>query len=313
MPAGLCKLDAGATARFHNEAASGWPGSGHFVADRPDSAAPRAVVDSLGVMRGALMPLAVLLGVATGVGRDTLARTTAAPPPGMVHVPAGEFLMGDDAGEDDERPARPVLLDGFYLDRTEVTQGDYGRCVAAGACAPATRYPDPTSPSHPAVGVSWHDAAAYCRFARKRLPTEAEWEKAARSLDGRRFPWGGEPDCTRANYGNFQGEGACQERNPGHPVRVGSYPEGRSACGADDLAGNVWEWVADWYEFDYYGRAPRHNPPGPPSGEGRALRGGACCSMFVLPRAANRLRFAPSYRDADIGFRCARDEGASRR
>ena len=264
-------------------------------------------------MRRVLVLVAWLLGVVIGVGRDSAAQETARPPPGMVHVPAGDFLMGDDAGEEDERPAHRVLVDGFYLDRTEVTQEAYARCVAARACAAAARYEDPTSPRHPVVGVSWHDAAAYCRFAGKRLPTEAEWEKAARGTDGRPYPWGSEPDCRRANYGNFQGEGACEERNPGHPVAVGSHPEGRSPYGADDLAGNVWEWVADWYDFDYYRRAPRQNPAGPPAGEGRSLRGGACCSMFVWPRAANRLRFAPSYRDADIGFRCARDEVMSRR
>jgi formylglycine-generating enzyme required for sulfatase activity len=230
----------------------------------------------------------------------------------MVLVPGGEFLMGDDQGEEDERPARRVHVDTFLLDRTEVTQGAYSRCVAARVCAEATRYSDSTSSRHPVVGVTWHDASAYCRFVGRRLPTEAEWEKAARGMDGRRFPWGNDEDCRAANYGNFQGEGACEGRNPGRPVEVGTRPRGRSPYGADDLGGNVWEWVQDWYEFDYYRRAPQRNPRGPRSGEGRVLRGGACCSMFVLPRAANRLRFDPGYRDADIGFRCARDSGRPR-
>jgi formylglycine-generating enzyme required for sulfatase activity len=265
------------------------------------------------VVASFLAGLALGLGLGHGHGRRAQARVPAAPGrAGMVHVPAGEFVMGDDGGEEDERPARRVWLDGFFIDRTEVTQADYARCVAAHACQPATRYPDPTSPRHPVVGVSWNDAVAFCRFAGKRLPTEAEWEKAARGVDGRRYPWGNEPDCTRANFGNFQGEGTCEGRNPGRPEPVGSRREGRSPYGADDLAGNVWEWVADWYRFDYYRDAPARNPAGPPRGEGRVLRGGACCSMFVLPRAANRLRFAPTYRDGDIGFRCARDEKNAR-
>ncbi|HEY3352738.1 MAG TPA: SUMF1/EgtB/PvdO family nonheme iron enzyme [Polyangia bacterium] len=259
-----------------------------------------------------LILLSFAAGVALGLGRGAAARTPTppapAPPAGMVRVPAGEFIMGDDAGEEDEQPARRVWLDGFFIDRTEVTRGAYARCVAARACPAPARYPDPTSAHHPVVGVSWEDAAAFCRFAGKRLPTEAEWEKAARGTDGRRYPWGNEPDCSRANYGNFQGEGACEGASPGRPVPVGSYPAGRSPAGADDLAGNVWEWVADWYELDYYRHAPARNPPGPDRGEGRVLRGGACCSMFVLPRAANRLRFAATYRDGDIGFRCARAE-----
>jgi formylglycine-generating enzyme required for sulfatase activity len=251
---------------------------------------------------------AMILGRGTGP-RNAAGQTRAAqePPADMVLVPAGEFVMGDDHGEEDERPARRVHVDAFFIDRTEVTQGDYARCAAARACAPATRYPAPTSPRHPVVGVSWVDAAAFCRFAGRRLPTEAEWEKAARGTDSRRFPWGNGEDCDAANYGNFQGEGSCEGRNPGRPIEVGSRPRGRSPYGVDDLGGNVWEWVQDWYRFDYYRRAPQRNPRGPRSGEGRVLRGGACCSMFVLPRSANRLRYDPTYRDADIGFRCAKD------
>ena len=244
---------------------------------------------------------------ATGA-RQALGTGETKPPAGpkdMVFVPAGEFLMGDERGEEDERPARRVYLDAFFIDRTEVTQEAYAACVKAGVCRPPARYNDPSSPRHPVVGVSHEDATTYCRFMGRRLPTEAEWEKAARGTDGRRFPWGNEEDCSRANYGNYQGEGMCAAMNPGHPIEVGSRPKGQSPYGAEDMAGNVWEWVQDAYEFDAYKRMPRTNPKGPARGEGRVLRGGACCSMFVLPRAANRLRFDPTYRDADIGFRCA--------
>jgi formylglycine-generating enzyme required for sulfatase activity len=257
------------------------------------------------------LAVSLAAALAAGAAAPTPTPTPRRPPDaplGMVHVPRGDFTMGDDQGEEDERPQRRVMLQGFFIDRTEVPRRDYERCVTSGKCRAPARYPDATSPVHPIVGVSWQDADAFCRYAGKRLPSEAEWEKAARGTDGRRYPWGNAPDCAAANYGNFQGEGFCEGQNPGRPVAVGSHPSGRSPFGAEDMAGNVWEWVADWYELGYYARAPRSDPKGPSSGEGRVLRGGACCSMFVLPRAPNRLRFIPTYRDADIGFRCALDE-----
>jgi formylglycine-generating enzyme required for sulfatase activity len=219
---------------------------------------------------------------------------------GMVAVPAGPFTMGS-GDEDDEQPAHRVYLSAFLLDRDEVTRGDYQKCVTAGVCAA----PDGGGAAElPVTGVSWRDAGAYCRFAGKRLPSEAEWEKAARGSDGRIYPWGNLPQCDQANFGNFEGEGRCPD-NPGKPVRAGSYP-GASPYGARDLAGNVWEWVADRYDARYYRRSPARDPKGPESGDRRVVRGGACCSMFGLPRASNRLAFPESYRDLDIGFRCAR-------
>ncbi len=225
---------------------------------------------------------------------------------GMVAVPAGAFVMGSDDGEADERPPHRVEVAKFALDRDEVTVAAYARCVVAGKCAAPRRAGG--APDEPVTWVSWRDAAAYCRFAGKRLPTEAEWERAARGDDGRRYPWGDAPECGRGNFGNYQGEGRCPA-NPGRPTRVGSYPTGASPFGARDLAGNVWEWVADAYDPRYYARSPRRNPRGPSARPGarRVVRGGACCSMFGLPRAANRLAFPDDYADDDIGFRCAAD------
>jgi formylglycine-generating enzyme required for sulfatase activity len=220
---------------------------------------------------------------------------------GMVQVPAGSFTMGG-GEEEDEQPAHRVYLSEFFLDRDEVTRGEYQKCVAAAACQPPANY-GKGQDDVAVTGVSWRDANAYCRFVGKRLPTEAEWEKAARGDDRRIFPWGNEPRCDQANFGNFEGEGRCPQ-NPGHPTHVGSYP-GASPYGARDMAGNVWEWVADRYDARYYRHASARDPKGPARGERRVVRGGACCSMFGLPRASNRLAFPEGYRDIDIGFRCA--------
>jgi formylglycine-generating enzyme required for sulfatase activity len=212
-----------------------------------------------------------------------------------VAVPGGAFTMGadDEQADADERPVRRVEVAAFRIDRTEVTRGAYAACVAKHACR-ALEAPAPADASdarRPVVGVSHDDARAYCRFAGGRLPTEAEWEKAARGTDSRRYPWGDAPDCARANFGNFQGSGPCPE-NPGRPEPVGARPAGAGPYGTLDMAGNVWEWVADAY-------------PGEP--RARVLRGGSCCGYFSLPRTTERLRFPRDYRDTDIGFRCAYD------
>jgi formylglycine-generating enzyme required for sulfatase activity len=225
----------------------------------------------------------------------------------MVRVPAGRFVMGSDEDEADERPAHAVSLSAFAIDRDEVVVAAYARCVEAGRCRAPRRPTGSPAPAaeEPVTWVSWRDADAYCRFAGKRLPTEAEWERTARGDDRRRYPWGDSPDCARANFGNYRGEGRCPA-NAGRPVAVGRYPGGASPFGARDLAGNVWEWVADRYDARYYARSPSRNPPGPGAGAKRVVRGGACCSMFGLPRASNRLAFPPDYVDEDIGFRCAK-------
>lgn len=215
-----------------------------------------------------------------------------------VLVPAGEFVYGDSQGEEDERPTRRLTLPAFQIDRTEVTVAAYATCVAARVCrAPAASAQDGRLP---VVGVSHADAATYCSFVGKRLPTELEWEKAARGTDGRVYPWGGELACERGNFGNFAGDGRCAEDGaPGRPVPVGSFPAGASPYGVLDLAGNVAEWVE--------GRAGAvaARIAGLPDSELRVLRGGGCCSILGLPRASNRLVLPGSYRDVDIGFRCA--------
>ncbi|MFL5306200.1 MAG: formylglycine-generating enzyme family protein [Polyangia bacterium] len=204
-----------------------------------------------------------------------------------VVVPGGPFTQGSTHGEDDERPTRQVTVKTFAIDRTEVTRAAYGRCVEAGRCRPPALADGDAN--LPVTNVDWTDAQAYCKFAGGRLPTEAEWEKAARGTDGREYPWGNDADCVKANWGSFEGEGPCAGKNPGHPVNVGSYPGGASPYGAEDMGGNVWEWVADKYDA---------------SGERRVVRGGSCCSFFVGPRAPNRNGWAPGHRDGDLGFRC---------
>jgi formylglycine-generating enzyme required for sulfatase activity len=193
----------------------------------------------------------------------------------LVFVPAGEFTMGSDDGNSDEQPAHTVYLDAFAIDRTEVTNAQYARCVQAGACRPpgssssytrANYFADPRYADHPVIYVSWDDARAYCAWAGRRLPTEAEWEKAARGTDGRTYPWGDEWDASKAN---------TSEAGPGDTTPVGAYPQGASPYGALDMAGNVWEWVADWYGEDYYRESPGENPLGPASGTNRVVRGGS--------------------------------------
>ena len=207
-------------------------------------------------------------------------------------IPAGTFTKGSTRGDEDERPVRKVTVKAFAIDRTEVTRGAYASCVAAGRCKATAekRAPDGPEVELPVTDVDWNDAQAYCKFAGGRLPTEVEWEKAARGTDGREYPWGNDVDCARANWGSFEGEGPCAGKNPGHPVAVGQYPTGASPYGLLDMGGNVWEWVADKYDED----------PGR-----RVVRGGSCCTFFVGPRAANRNAWAPDHRDGDLGFRCA--------
>jgi serine/threonine-protein kinase len=224
-------------------------------------------------------------------------------PEGMVRVAAGEFLRGskDDVGLEDERPQRSIHLDAFAIDRTEVPIGDYQRCVAAGKCRAPACTEDGDVPEdkvdHPVVCVTWADADGYCRWAGKRLPTEAEWEKAARGADARSYPWGeGEPTCNRANY-----------HDCGNARRaVGSLPAGASPYGALDMAGNVYEWVADWHHRDYYALCPARNPEGPWSGKKKIVRGGAFSYDADELNTHGRTFDLPTKAYDQVGFRCAR-------
>jgi iron(II)-dependent oxidoreductase len=233
----------------------------------------------------------------------------AAPPPpetsrdgaDMVSVPAGEFWMGSDDGDADnvEKPRHRVYLNTFRIDKFEVTNGLYRRFMeSTGRTAPQFWNDSKwNEPQQPVVGVSWDDANAYCRWAGKRLPTEAEWEKTARGTDGRKYPWGDQWDSSHANSG---------ESKIGKTVVVGSYSSSVSPYGAHDMAGNVWEWVADWFDADYYSRAPNRNPKGPDSGQSRVLRGGSWISSPESLRTSGRNLDNPAEGFNDCGFRCAR-------
>ena len=236
-----------------------------------------------------MVAFAVVAVASVGVAAPRGSSKRAPLPADRISIPAGVFVKGATAAID-ERPVERKTLAGFAIDRTEVTRAMYARCVKARRCPSLPAAVDLSAePELPVTHVSFKEAAAYCAFAGGRLPTEEEWEKAARGSDGREYPWGKEADCSRANWGNFDGEGPCAGKNPGRPVPVGRYPSGASPFGVLDLGGNVWEWVDATYE-DEPGR--------------RVVRGGSCCSYFVPPRAANRNAWAPDHRDADLGFRC---------
>lgn len=217
-----------------------------------------------------------------------------------IPVPAGEFLMGSPSGvgQDDEHQQHTVYLDAFWIMQTEVTNAQYAKCVAAGACSAPdnSRWQDAAYADHPVTHVDWNQASAYAQWAGGRLPTEAEWEKAARGTDGRTYPWGEEtPSATLAN--------CCDFVNDTTPV--GSYPAGASPYGALDMAGNVWEWTADWYDGSYYSRSPAQNPTGPDNGSTRVLRSGSFYNDATVVRVAFRLWNDPDYRLRSNGFRVA--------
>ncbi|MEK9142142.1 MAG: SUMF1/EgtB/PvdO family nonheme iron enzyme, partial [Nitrospirota bacterium] len=222
----------------------------------------------------------------------------------MTLVPAGEFTMGSNQGEDDERPARQVYLDTFSMDKFEVTVGMYATFLKATGIDAPPDWQVMNQPAHqkrPVVKVDWSDANTYCRWAGKRLPTEAEWEKAARGTDGRLYPWGNDPpDRLRANYGK-------EEWNDHQAlVPVGTLHDGQSPYGIYDMVGNVWEWTSDWYDKNAYKNSQTRNPKGAASGESKVLRGGSWLNDPRNLRSANRYVNKPTNRNFLIGFRCAK-------
>jgi formylglycine-generating enzyme required for sulfatase activity len=227
----------------------------------------------------------------------------------MVLIEAGTFVMGSTRGDLDERPIHSVYLDDYYIDKYEVTNALYEPCVRAGECKSPVRadsftqssyYGNPRYNDFPVVYVDWDMAKAYCEWRSADLPTEAQWEKAARASDEPIYPWGNELDCNKANYTN--GSRVCI----GGTTKVGSYESGKSPYGVYDMAGNVWEWVADWYSESYYGTSiSSSNPSGPDFGRARVARGGSWTRSMGEIRGANRINYAPTYFNFDLGFRCA--------
>lgn len=265
-------------------------------------------------------------------------------PDDMALIPAGEFLMGSPSsdGFTDERPQRSVFLSAFRLDRYEVTNAQYEQFVKATSHAAPTNpnpsvtlwndgRPFPGSDTHPVVNVNWHDAVAYCVWAGKRLPTEAEWEKAARGTNARLYPWGDEWNAGKANSASYwagrtiefkdaiewkafwmDGDGARMSKERGLKgevltLPVGSLPEGVSPSGLFDMAGNASEWVQDWFEPYYYLRAPRENPRGPDGKLLKVVRGGSWLKPASSLRTADRDYGLPTDQQSGTGFRCAKD------
>lgn len=219
----------------------------------------------------------------------------------VVRIPGGEFQMGSPEGEGDpsERPRHPVRVDGFLMDKTEVTWGQYKRFLAASA------HPPPKPPvwgmpeALPVSSITWDEAGAFCAWAGGRLPTEAEWERAARGDDARTYPWGNTFDPWRCN---------TRDGGPHAPTAAASFPDCVGPYGVLDLAGSFQEWCSDWYEDRYDAKGPPENPTGPETGTLRVSRGGNWMSSAVAVRATSRLGIDPKWPGPMLGFRCAQED-----
>jgi formylglycine-generating enzyme required for sulfatase activity len=213
----------------------------------------------------------------------------------MMLVPAGEFTMGSDNGDTDETPVHEPYLDAFYMDKYEVTNSLYRSCVDASACEPPksvkyvdnrSYYDNPEFDTYPVTYLTWYMAETYCSWRGAKLPTEAQWEKAARGTDGRTYPWGEDIDCDHTNYDFYCTRDISE---------VGKYESGQSPFGIHDLAGNVWEWVADWYSESSYQNSTGSNPLGPDNGKYKVLRGGAWNDDEKRVSTSYRLNLNPSF------------------
>ena len=251
---------------------------------------------------------------------DTLGTRPAISPTAMITIPAGKFTMGSNRFSGDERPLRVVWLDEFKIDEYEVTVAQYRTCVEVDLCDEPysgsdayklsfegifTNWKKVDREHHPVNAVSWEQARQYCDWAGKRLPTEAEWEKAARGTDGRVYPWGDAEGSCELIVMDDGGDGCGWEST----WPVGAKSQGRSPYGVADMSGNVWEWTDDWYDRTYYAEGPARNPHNTDPGIGKkVLRGGSLADQNPhIHRAANRLAYDPLQRfDYTIGFRCAR-------
>ena len=222
----------------------------------------------------------------------------------MMLVPAGEFTMGSDKGDDDEQPVHRVFLDSFYMDKFEVTNGRFAKFVEAIQSEPPWGFADKETPvvrsDRPVRWVNWMEAFGYCLWAGKRLPTEAEWEKAARGTDGRVYPWGSDqPTPIHAVFGLKEGADMV--------APIGNRDKGKSPYGIHDLAGNLYEWVADWYDEQFYTKNPAINPRGAVEGTAKVQRGGSYINNPYRLRSSFRSKGDPTEHDPNVGFRCTED------
>jgi len=233
----------------------------------------------------------------------------------MILISAGEFIMGSETRAADEKPAHKVYLDAYSIGKYEVTNEEYYKFwKATGKHTPESfgdeydigAWPDRVLkfPSHPVVGVSWHDAVAYAEWVGMRLPTEAEWEKAVRGRTDRLWPWG---NSLQSNANTWNGKDGYDNSI----APVGSYPRGKSYYGVMDMAGNVWEWTSDWYSDTYYLHSPKQNPKGADTGSWRVIRGGAWTDNINRCTTTFRFYFYPSLKTSFIGFRLARTAESS--
>jgi len=216
----------------------------------------------------------------------------------LVYIPAGDFSMGDNGFD---APTHTVALDGYWIQQTKVTNRMYEQCVQAGGCSAPTQvlggpvFSNPEYASHPVIGVTWNQAQAYCTWIQGSLPTEAQWEKGARGLNGNVYPWGNnEPTCDLVNNANCFGA----------TTNVTTYAAGASPFGLLDMAGNVFEWIGDWYDANYYGQSPSSNPTGPQNGQYRGVRGSSFETAEEQVASAIRHYNEPADFGRDIGFRC---------